>query len=259
MKKPFILSIWILFLVIRVLNAQQSSDKKPDETAENNSLPAAEQNHPQHVPRFVLKLSSGIGLPQSDWLYGSWLSTNSAGTSKVYRNYCGSLGYLIHERFSLGAGYELFGADAQGVFSNYRRYPDRPFKMNFPINHGFFAFFNQSWQVSKKPLAVEVYFLAKGGPYQSFYRVTESGGTYSTAMPGGVYTLPELVKSGAAVSWGGEVAGGFSWLVKQNLALGIEAGYRVLKFNIYGISDSGYPIIADYTGPSMRTSVSIKF
>jgi len=57
------------------LNAQQSSDKRSLETAEENSLPAADHHHPRHVTRFVLKLSGGIGLLQSGLLYGSWLST----------------------------------------------------------------------------------------------------------------------------------------------------------------------------------------
>jgi len=204
--------------------------------------------HSRLTPRLLLNLSVGTGFPEMDRLndYATWINRTSAGNVgdiDVYENYRTSLEYILRPGTSVGIGYEFLGAETDGTVHSMG--VPRRFEMDLET-HGAFAFVRQGWQVMDDPLALVVDASASVGYYWSSYVETEPG----------------YRASGDDGDWGSEVALGLWWLATEHMAVGVEAGYRWLTFDSYGVnwvSPGAPPVEADYTGPTVRLVVSGRF
>ncbi len=239
MKNAGVATLWLFMLATaHILFAESSADEsKP-------------------TPRFALKAAAGIGFPHMTKPMGpipGYWPAQAVGIDDYYQNYSGSLSYLIRSGVSVGLGYEFLRARGQGVNVGYRALSIDPFVMDFQT-HGAFALVNKSWQVLRKPLAVEVYAAVQGGRYWSSHNYTFAK-YLDYILVGYAVTVPETRRSWLDGSWGIEPIGGFSWLASRHLAVGIDGGYRWLQFQP---SSSPVPK-TDFTGPTLRLHLTTRF
>lgn len=232
--------------------AQSAQDSKPDQAITQIDFVAIEDTEEDDeidsrpAPRFVLKLAAGAGFPKVDRLndYISWINLTSAGDVddiEYHDNYLCSFEYFFRPEFGIGAGYEFFSAGADG--SVFFLAEPRRFEIDLKT-YGVFGLVHGTWQMPKAPFAVDI--AARAGYYRSSYDEAESG----------------YLASGDDRAWGAEMTGGLSWRTSPRFALGVEVGYRWLKFDDYGVawvSPGNPPASADFGGATTRLFFNIGF
>jgi hypothetical protein len=250
--------LFLIFFIGLSLVARSFPDNGPDtEDKDGNSGGKMDsQTLLSHTPRFTLKITAGIGFPGMSKPMGAvpaYSPAQTVGIDDYNQNYSGSLNRLIGSGVSVGLGYEFLRARGRGVTVEYRALSTSPFVIDFQT-HGAFALVNKSWQVSKKPLAVEVHVAIQGGHYWSSHQYTFAE-HLSYILVGYSIQVPETWKSWQDSSWGIEPIGGFSWLVTRHFVVGMDGGYRWLQFETPG---SPAPK-TDFSGPTVRLQIGAKF
>lgn len=200
------------------------------------------------TPRLALNLSAGAGFPKMNRLndYSSWINRTSAGSVddvEYYAIYRVGLEYFLRPGLSLGVAYEFLDAETDGT--TYFMGAGRHFEIDLETR-GVVGFIRKSIYPLGARIPVAISGTASAGYYWSSYVETEPG----------------YRASGDDGAWGAEAALGLWWSPCRHVAVGVEAGYRWLKFDGYGVNwvSPGTPNVeADYTGPTMRAVVSARF
>ena len=198
--------------------------------------------------RLALNLSVGAGFPNMHRIndYSAWINRAWRGTVDdidVYTTYRVGLEYFLLPDLSLGVAGEFLDAQTDGT--THVMGAARSFEMDLET-YGVVGFVRKSIQPLGDRLPVTLTGTVNVGYYWSSYVETESG----------------YRASGDDDAWGAEVAIGLWWVPARHLAVGIEAGYRWLDFDGYGVNwvSPGSPKVeADYTGPTARLMVTAHF
>jgi len=237
-----------VLLMVPVLFAQSPETKTTDQVVTRIDFVAVEASETDSrcKTRFALNLAAGVAFPKMARLseYTSWINGTSEGDIRDIEyqgNYLGSFEYFLHPVLGIGAGYEFINAATDGTV--YFMETPRRFEIDLKT-HGVFGLVHTNFEVLRDRFALGI--AARIGHYWSSYTESENG----------------YLEKGDDTSLGTELTGGFLWLAGCHISVGIEAGYRWLKFGDYvvaWVSPGNPPAQADFTGPTTRAILSIRF
>ncbi len=198
------------------------------------------------LENLTLSISGGFGFPEMDGLndYVNWINRNFAGDidefDEVAQVYAG-IGYDLRGDVSLGLGIAYFDADTDGTLY----YMSMPHHLEIKLNTiGIEASLTKSWGLGSLPLSLRA--TLAGGHYWSSYRETEDG----------------YRASGDDHAWGARATVGLGWTITERVSFDLEAGYRWLKFDDYGVDlvSPGAPAAeADFSGPMVQAGFAWRF